>query len=174
MGTDADSIEDVADALDTDPERVEAALDGVERTLRELAHVDIDVDEPADLETARRRLPTEPVGAELVAAALRGTPLGRVLEYVRPSEHQSGYWRRSRDRSDPSALSDAELRQRHAFVTASIEARGVEGTVEVEDGREIPKGAEKRGEVLGGESFAPREDNAETGASGFLRRLIGR
>lgn len=79
MAADVEEIEDVADALNTDPEHVERALDSVERTLRQLADVDIDVDGPGDLDVARQALPTEPIEAELTSAALRGTPLGRVL-----------------------------------------------------------------------------------------------
>lgn len=175
MAADVDEIEDVADALDTDPEHVEQALDSVEETLRQLADVDIDVDDPGDLDTARQALPTDPIEAELTAAALRGTPLGRVLEYVHPSDRQDGYWRRSRERSDLDALSDAELRQRHAFVQASMDARGLEGTVETDDGREIPKGAERRAEELDGESFeSDDEDTDEDRGRSILGRLLGR
>lgn len=175
MAAEADAIEDVADALETDPERIEAALDGVERTLRELADVDLDIDDPGDLHVARRALPTDPIEAELTAAALRGTPLGDAVEYVHPNDRQSGYWRRSRERSDISELSDAELRQRHAFVKTSMEARGVEGTVETDDGRKIPKGAKQRAEELGGESFeSDAEQRDSEKGKGILRRLLGR
>jgi|GEM_PF-4294094 len=174
MGAEGAELEDIADALDTDPERVKDALDDVERVLHELADVEIDVDDPADLDAVRQVLPSKPIEAELTAAALRGTPLGQALEYVHPSDRQDGYWRRSRERSDPSALSDAELRHRHAFVKASMEARGIEGTVETDDGREIPRGAQRRGKVLEGESFAPEEDVDEETGKGILRRLLDR
>lgn len=124
------------------------------QTVLEDVLTDFAVDDPADAERLRRRLPTDPLAAEMTAAALEGTPIGDALEYVHPSDRQDGYWRRSRERSDPSALSDAELRQRLAFVKAAQDTQGENGTVTTPDGRQIPKTAAAMRDALGGESFA--------------------
>lgn len=171
----AEEIEDVADALDTDPATVADALEGVQEILDELADLDVDVDDPEDLDRVRQSLPTDRVEAELLSAALRGTPLGDVLEYVPANPRTSAYWRRSRNRTDPEQLSDAELKQRLAFVEDRIKRRGIPGTTEMPDGRRIPRSAAKTGEALRGQTFTDEEDDVdEERGRGILRRLIDR
>jgi len=169
------AVEDVAAELGVTPTDLNAILDDVETALTRLADLDLEIGEPADLERARRALPTDPLRAEFVDAALRGTPVGNALEYVHSSERQAGYWRRSAERSDPAALSDAELLQRHAFVTSRLEHRGVEGTVTLADGREVPRSVLETGATLRGESFDPdakRESPAdEAKGKGILARI---
>lgn len=174
MSAEATQIEDVAQAMDTTVDDVERALDEAEGVLRDLADLDLEIEDAADLERARRSLPSDPTTAMLVDAALAGTRLGDALEYVSPSERQDGYWRRSRERSDPRALSDAELRQRHAFATAAMERRGLEGTVRTPDGRRIPKAAAETGAEIEGEDFTTEDDDVDgEKGKGLLRRILG-
>lgn len=119
---------------------------------------ELDLADPADLEAFRRELPTDPAVAELVHAGMP-RPLREALEFVdcSDSERQSSYWRVSRERSDPGALSNAELRQRRAFIKSRINHRedGVERTT---DGRYISRSAARTGEDLRGESFREPDD----------------
>lgn len=149
-----------------------AVLADVEQTINGLADLELTIDSPEDLEQVRQQLPTEPTRAEIVAAALP-LPLRRELEYVHPSERQSGYWRRSRERRDPEALSDAELRQRKAFIETQIDNRGDDGTVWLNDGRQIPRSAVETARQLRGMEFTVSDGmtdaEAERGRSLFDR-----
>lgn len=166
-------FEDLADALDAPPEQVDQILEDVEAALRDVAQMDVDVDEPADLDRARQRLPTDPHRAALVEAALPRA-LRESIEYVRPSERQAGYWRRSRERRDPSALSDAELRQRLDFVRSQREQRGTEGTVSTPDGREIPRTAAKTREKMTGNDYSDADAGDRGKGKGLLTRILSR
>ena len=155
---------EIADELDIEPAELIAIFEDVQSVLRDLAQIEIDVSVPADLERVRRALPADPVRAQLLSAALPD-PLRQTFEYVRPSEHQAGYWRRSRERSDPSQLSDAELRRNLALQEIGNEIRGTEGTVQTADGREIPVSAAKIGERMAGRSF--KEDGSDRGDGSY-------
>lgn len=173
MSTDPDLVE-AADELDIEPQELEAILSDVQSVLEHLAGMDIDLEDPADLEKVRTNLPTERHRAQFLAAAMP-TPLRDALEYVRPSERQSGYWRRSRERSDPSALSDAELRRNLAMHEAGETIRGTTGTVETDDGREIPTSAAKIREEMAGRSFQDKDDHGpQSSESGLaiLKRML--
>jgi hypothetical protein len=139
---------------------VDAILDDVEQVMHDLANLDVELDQPGDLELVRRELPTEPHRAELVAAALPA-PLRNELEYVHPCDRQSGYWRRSRERSNLSALSDAELKHRLAFTESRIANRGVDGTTRTADGRRIARSVDRTGDELRGASFTDTDDGGE-------------
>lgn len=155
----ADPTDRPADAPATDaPGAVDAAvLADVEAALANLAGLDVDLADPADLERVRRQLPTEPRRATLLQAALPPA-LADALEYVRPSARQSGYWRTSPERSDPTELSPAELRHRIAFVQSRQVHAEVDGTVELADGRRVPRSAMRTGADLRGESFGEPDD----------------
>lgn len=167
----AESLADVADSLEMEPEELQDVLSGVERTLNDLTGLDVDVNDVEDLDRVRDHLPTEPQRAKIIQAALPA-PLRNALEYVSPSERQSGYWRRARERRDLSELSDEEVVQRHEFVQAATDVRGLEGTVRTEDGREIPRSAAVMGDDLEGEDFDvdAEEDRRDKGLS-ILNRM---
>lgn len=146
---------------DLEPDQREILRD-VQEILEELADLDLELTEPADLERARRVLPNEPHRAELVSAALPRS-VTNAIEYVHPSDRQDGYWRRAPDRSREAA-STAQLRHRLAFTKATIKYRDEEGAVRTLDGRTIAQNAERIGSDLSGRSF--REDDDGPGADG--------
>lgn len=160
---------------DEDPQEV---LADVQRALEQVARVDVHVTDHDDLRRVVSDLPTEPHRARLVHAGL--PPLLRnAIEYVEPSERQSGYWRRSRERSDPAALSDAEIKQRLAFIESRMDNREEFGTVATEDGRRISRSAAQTGDDLRGETFrdaddARTTDTTRTKGKGLLRRILDR
>lgn len=171
--TDEEAVEEVADELELQPQRLESILSDVESVMADLAGMDLNINNPADLERVRTALPTEPHRAELLSAALPPA-LGNALEYVHESDRQSGYWRRSRERSDPEELSDAELRHRLTFVDTAIDQRGKDGTVRTDDGRQIPVAARKIGDRLDGASFdvdADRVDGDRDKGKAILNRI---
>lgn len=157
-----DDIEDLASELDTDPATVVDSLDDASAILEQLANQDITELSPAEFERLRQTLPKDELTAEVLSVALQDTALGETLEYVRGSERQNAYWRRSRERSDPSVLSDAELRQRQKFIQSAIESRGHDGTVRTDDGRRIPTTAAEMGESLRGETFTDDSELTQT------------
>lgn len=172
---------DNPDASDTElplelPQGTElyAILQDVEHALADIADMEISITNPEDLERVRRSLPTEPFRAEIVSTALP-PPLRGALEYVHPSERQDGYWRRSRDRSTPSALTDAELKQRLAFIEAARATRGKDGVVRTDDGRVISQSAEEIGSTLAGDEFreSPVGCNGHRGRD-LLERILDR
>lgn len=129
---------------------------------------------PADLERLRQSLPTDPDVAQMVHAGMPRA-LHETFEYVHPSDRQAGYWRKSRERSDVSQLSDAELRQRAAFVDSRIDHRGRMGTERQRDGRRLSRSSQATAAELRGESFRaaddpPTETERERG-EGLLDRL---
>lgn len=151
---------------------LEDVLSDVQRALTHVSSVDIDVTEPADLDRVRQALPTEPHRARLVHAGLP-EPLRYALEYVEPSERQSGYWRKSRERSDPAALSDAELEARYAFIEAGMAERGTDGVVRTGDGRVIARAADNIGDRITNREFAHDDPDEEKG-QGILDRILKR
>lgn len=155
----AESAAEMNAADDVDAAELKDAFATVQDTLEWLSDVDATALDAETAEQIRTSLPTDPVTAELLSAALRGTPLGDVLEYVSPSDRQDGYWRRSRERSDPAALSNAELRQRYAFLQSARESCGLEGTTPTPDGRQIPKTAAAVGENLANTEFHHPDDD---------------
>lgn len=163
---------EAVDGLAPPGEDVEAVLRDVQDALAGLANLDVDLQEPRDLDRVRQGLPTEPHRALLVQAALPD-PLRHALEYVHPSDRQAGYWRRRRDRSTPEKLSDAELKERIAFGEAAREQRGETGVVATGDGRVIPRSAANVGEEVRGQEFAEDDVDEEKGL-GLLGRILDR
>lgn len=151
MSSPPESVEDQRTG-DADGAVDEAILRDVEAALAAVADVDIDLDDPADLERVRRVLPTEPRRARVTELALP-PPLADAFEYVSASQRQDAYWRRSRERRDPEALTPAELRERIAFAEAAMAQAGNEGVVITEDGRRIPASARRTGDAHAGRSF---------------------
>lgn len=149
--TTTDRPADAPDAIDA------AVLADVEAALADLAGLDLDLADPADLDRARRHLPTEPRRAELLQYVLPPA-LADAIEYVHPSARQAGYWRTSPERSDPRELSPAELRHRIAFIESRQAHAGADGTVELADGRRVPRSAMQTGADLRGESFGDPDD----------------
>lgn len=164
-----EAVEGLAPPGDT----VEAVLADVQAALDRVVDLDIDLEAPSDLDRVRQALPTEPVRAQLLQAALP-QPLRGAIEYVSKSDRQSAYWRRSRDWSTPSALSDAEIRRRHAFIEAAADTRGEEGVVELADGRRISRTAAQIGEQLRDRDFSedPDSDVDEDAGRRLFRRIV--
>lgn len=153
---------------DTD-EDFEAIAADVQRALEQIATLDVDVTDPEDVDRLRQSLPTEPVRARLVKAALPPA-LDHAIEYVAPCDRQAGYWRRAPPRSDPAVLSDAELKQRLAFVRAAANQRGTDGTTRTADGRRIPRSADGLASALDGTQFSTDTADADRGR-GILDRI---
>lgn len=162
---------DVAEDVDVDEDLREILAD-VQAALEDLAGMDVDVDEPADLDRVRDLLPTEPHRAELIHAALPAA-LANAIEYVHPSDRQAGYWRRSRERRDHRVLSDAELVRRWEFSQAARELRGADGTTDTVDGRRIPRTAAKMREEMGGRDYddVSESDAEEENGLAILARI---
>lgn len=150
-------LEELAESIDRSPDEIEAVFADVNRVLESLIGMDIDVSDPDDLERVRQQLPTEPLRAELLSAALPPA-LDAAFEYVHGSDRQSAYWRRPPERSNPEALSEAELRHRIAFTETMIDARGTEGTTQTPDGRRIARSAERLKDSLDGQTFTDPDD----------------
>lgn len=151
---------------DTDFETVAG---DVQRSLEQIADLDIDVTDPDDVDRLRQSLPTEPTRARLLKAALPPA-LDHAIEYVAPCDRQAGYWRRAPPRENPAELSDAELQQRLAFVRAAKDQRGRDGTTRTADGRRIPNSARGLEQELAGAEFATDDHDTERGR-GILDRI---
>ncbi len=167
-----DDLHDLVHALDVDPEAVETALERVQTSAEKL-HSQKDGEwTQEEIAEVRERLPTDPLQAAILQLALP-QPLRERLEYVHPSSRQQGYWRRSRERSDVSQLSDAELRRHLCFNRIMQDQRGRTGTVQTSDGREVPETAIELQSEMTGQKFDDEEDEPEEHRiSGRVRRLL--
>lgn len=150
---------------------IEEVLSDVNQVMQELANLDLQLENAADLECVRKSLPTDPARAVIIEKSLP-PPLRDTLEYVHPSGRQDGYWRRSRDRTSLSELSDAELKQRHAFHLAAEASRGEDGVTSTEDGRVISRTADQLGETMKGTSFSDEEPEDPDRGRDILSRLL--
>lgn len=139
----------------------EAVLRDVERTIETLLDMELDLERPADLERVRQALPTDSRRAQILHFMLP-RPLREALEYVEENDRQAAYWRRSRERADPEALSPAELRQRIAFIEAASETQGRDGVVPTRDGRFVSSSAIDLGEQLRGAEFRDPDELTAT------------
>lgn len=165
---------EVLDRFVDDDDTIEAVLADVQAALERLVELGFDLEEPADLDRVRQALPTEPARAQLVHAALPD-PIRESLEYVRPSERQSGYWRRPKNRTDYSKMSDAEVKSLFNFLETAEEMRGVKGTIELADGRRVPRSALAMRDELEGVSYTDDElDVDEEKGQGILRSIMDR
>lgn len=164
--------EDEAELRELVPDGVslEDVLRDVQDALASVPWLSIDIQDPSDVDQVRTALPTEPTRARFVAAALPPV-VANALEYVEPSDRQAGYWRRSRERSDPGALSDDELRYRLRFMQTAKDVRGTEG-VEYQDGNVMSKATLEMGREL--EDSGPRTDESGDNTNGLLRRILER
>lgn len=153
----------------TEDDEFDAVTADVQAALERLAAMEIDAADPEDIDRLRQSLPTEPTRARLLKASLPPA-LDHAIEYVAPSDRQSGYWRRAPPRSNPAELSDAELKHRLAFVRAARDQRGREGTTRTADGRRIARSADGLAEQLEGTTFATDDVDAERG-QGIIDRI---
>jgi hypothetical protein len=162
------SLEELADREATADVDVGIAAADLERAAEAMDHVD-DVAASyragtlsgRELEELRRSLPTDPVVARLVQAGLPPA-LAETLEYVSASGRQDAYWRSKRERRDPEALSNAELRARRAFAETAHDQRGRDGITTTADAdgseRVISRTAAGIRDRLAGASFTAAED----------------
>lgn len=162
-----EALEELAD------EDVQAILADVQAAIERVVDTNVDLEEPADLDRLRHVLPTEPRRARLVHAALP-PPIADAIEYVSASERQSAHWRKSRERSDPAALSDAELKQRLRFIDAAASTRGMDGVVVTADGREVARAPMQIGEQLRGEQQREEPDVDEEKGQAIFRKILDR
>lgn len=170
---DPETLAEVAADVDMAEEEVQAIFADVQEVLESLADLDVDVEDPADLERVRQQLPTKPIRAQMVYASLPA-PLHNALEFVSASDRQAAYWRRSRERSDFSAVSDAELVKYWKFSQAAKKVRGQTGTVRTSDGREIPAAAAEIGNRMEVAEIDPEtgpDDETREKGKALLQRI---
>lgn len=157
-----------------DTDELRAAMTDVRHTLEQFGQEsDYDLSDPDDLERLRQSLPTEPARARLLSMALP-SPLRETFEYVESSRRQSAYWRCAPERSDPAALSPAELRQRYAFMRANMERRGMNGLTQTADGRYVTKAAQDAAADVRGRDFHADDDPPTETERRRGRRLLDR
>lgn len=148
---DPEQVEQIAEDAGVSPDILREA----ERAVKDVAGLEVDLNDAESIERLRQRLPKNPDVAHLTHAMM--PPAFReVLEYVEPSDRQSGYWRRSRERRDPTALSAAELRHRIEFIESRKRHSDERGVTETRDGRRVAESALRTGDELRGEDYTDR------------------